>query len=179
MHDNQLRHRYFDWLSSFSGLPNTYTLMLWKLFDTPFEWLVPFDAYRADDGVELRYRFGRECNIPDPVICGELDNVPCSILEVIVALALRCEEQIMGDESIGNRTPMWMQSMLDSLGLLAYPDNHFDPFAVDEIIYIFLNRQYAPTGQGGLFTIPDLEPDRDMRTAEIWAQACWYMNRHN
>lgn len=169
-----LRRQYFDWLVSHISLDGYY-ILLSKLFDTEFVWSIPFDANRADDGVHLRYRFGRECNIPDPVICGELDTVPCSILEMIIALALRNEEQIMGDESIGDRTGLWVRDMLNNLGLLAYPDSRYDPFAVDDIICIFLNRQYSRTGKGGLFEVPDLDPTRDMRTAELWCQMSWYM----
>lgn len=173
-----IRGHYFDWLSSIVDLPNYY-ILLSKLFDTEFRWLIPFDANRADDGIQLRYRFGRENCIPDPIIFDELDrDYPCSILEMIVALALRTEEQIMGDESVGNRTSAWIHSMLDSLGLLNYPDSRFDAVAVNDIIYIFINRQYSRTGEGGLFTIPDLSPNKDMRTAEIWYQMCWYMNEH-
>lgn len=175
---HELRGHYFDWLSSIVNLPKYY-ILLSKLFDTEFQWLIPFDANRADDGIQLRYRFGRINDIPDPVIYDELDcNYPCSILEMIVALALRTEEQIMGDESVGDRTPVWIRSMLDSLGLLNYPDSRFDADAVDDIIYIFLNRQYSRTGEGGLFTILNLPPTQDMRTAEIWYQMCWYMNEH-
>ena len=168
---------YFDWLSSFAKLPD-HVLLLRKLYLTDFSWLIPFDENRACDGIQLRYRFGRECGIPDPVICAELDNRPCSVLELIVALAIRIEGQIMGDESIGDRTASWIFAMITNLGLIGYNNHVFDEREVDRILYIFLNRQYSRTGRGGLFEIPNLDPSRDMRNEEIWCQMCWYLNEH-
>ncbi len=174
MHVN---NQYLDWLMAIVQLPY-HSLLLEKLFNTEFVWLIPFDANRADDGIQLRYRFGRENDIPDPVVSTELDNRPCSILEMIVALAIRAEEQIMGDPSIGDRTSIWIHDMLSSLGVIDLSDYDYDEDAVNEAIYIFINRMYTRTGRGGLFEIPNLDPSRDMRTAEIWYQMCWYMNEH-
>lgn len=168
--------QYFDWLSSKLHGSSRYSLLFMKLYSTTFEWFIPFDENRAGDGINLRYRFGRENNIPDPVICAELDNRPCSILEMIVALGLRIEEQIMGDAM--NNTSQWIWDMLTNLGLAEYTNDNYNEREVDRIIYIFLNRKYSRTGKGGLFEIPDLPFDRDMRTAEIWCQMCWYLNEH-
>jgi len=170
-------NQYLDWLMAIVQLPH-HSLLLEKLFNTEFVWLIPFDANRADDGIQLRYRFGRENDIPDPVIGSELDNRPCSILEMIVALAIRAEEQIMGDPTIGDRTAIWIHDMLSSLGVIDLSDYDYDEDAVNEAIYIFINRMYTRTGRGGLFEIPNLDPSRDMRTAEIWYQMCWFMNEH-
>ena len=169
---------YFDWLSSIVNLPVNYSLLLHKLYSTEFFWIIPFDAHRADDGIQLRYRFGRLHDIPDPVICSELDTFPCSVLEMIVALAIRCEEHIMGDAGIGDRTSLWIRTMLKSMGLLGYSNQVFDEREVQVILDNFLNRRYSRTGEGGLFTIPDLDLSHDMRTAEIWYQMNWYMKRY-
>ena len=171
-----LRSQYFDWLSGFTHLEN-HSLLLQKLFDTEFWWTIPFDANRADDGINLRYRFGRIFNIPDPIIQAELDTFPCSILEMIVALALRCEEDIMGDERIGDRTSVWIRDMFLSLGIAGYTDMVYDEREVNYILDTFLSRRYSRTGDGGLFSIPNLPYDRDMRTAEIWSQMNWFINR--
>ena len=52
----------------------------------------------------LRYRFGREIKLPSGIISSELDNYPCSVLEMLIALSIRCEETIMTDEEYGDRT---------------------------------------------------------------------------
>lgn len=84
----------------------------------------------------------------------------------------------MGDPSIGDRTAVWIHNMLQCLGVLDCTDYDYDEDVVNEAIYIFTNRLYARTGRGGLFEVPDLDPSKDMRTAEIWFQMCWYMNEH-
>lgn len=174
-----IRKQYFDWLSSVINLPD-HTRVLEKLFNTEFVWYIPFDANRAEDGIELRYRFGRVFNIPDPIICSDLDlGVPCSVLEMMVALALRSEEQFMRDDDIGDRTPLWIHMMMDNLGLLRYSDDRYSEAAVDRIIYTFLHRLYSRTGKGGLFEIPNLDPSKDMRTVELWYQMCWHCNYLN
>ena len=175
---DDIRSQYFNWLLSIVNLPN-HNRVLEKLFQTEFIWYIPFDANRAEDGIYLRYRFGRACGIPDPVICSELDlGVPCSVLEMMVALALRCEEQIMRDEDIGDRTAMWIHAMFDNLGLTRYTDDNYSAAHVDRIIRILIHRLYSRTGKGGLFEIEDLDPSLDMRAVEIWCQANWYMNEH-
>ena len=168
--------QYFNWLSDITHLEG-HGLLLEKLFRTEFWWTIPFDANRADDGIQLRYRFGRIFGIPDPVLCAELDNRPCSVLEMMVALAIRCEEDIMGDERIGDRTAVWIRDMFLSLGLAGYTDNVYDEREVNYILNIFLSRRYSRTGDGGLFSIPDLPYDRDMRTVEIWSQMNWFINK--
>lgn len=168
--------QYFDWLSSHFNDSGRYSLLFMKLYSTPFEWFIPFDENRAGDGINLRYRFGREVGIPDPVICTELDNRPCSVLEMMIALGLRIDEQIMGDSA--NNASQWISDMLTNLGLSQYTNEFYDEPKVERIIDAFLNRKYTRTGKGGLFEIPDLPYDRDMRTVEIWCQMCWYLNEH-
>lgn len=54
------------------------------------------------------------------MIASYLDNRPCSVLEMIIALAIRLEEHIMDDPDIGNRTGQWFWDMIVSLGLGFY-----------------------------------------------------------
>jgi hypothetical protein len=132
------------------------------------------DQNRAEDGLSLRYRFaldnGYEDN-PDYIL--DILDGPCSVLEMMVALALRCEE-VMDDAHIGDRTSQWFWGMIVNLGLGAMYDDLYDRQLVDEIIDTFLDRNYDPDGKGGLFTI--LNCERDLRDMEIWQQLCWYLN---
>jgi hypothetical protein len=137
--------------------------------------LIPKDQNRAEGGIDLRYRFAISQGYEDDIeeILYILDG-PCSILEMMVALAIRCEEDIMDDPCMGDRTAQWFWGMIVSLGLGPMMDHNFDVLLVDEVIHRFLNREYEPDGTGGLFTIRNCE--EDLRDVEIWIQMCWYLN---
>ena len=173
---NDLRERYFVWLyRKVVDHTQHYGRLLRRLFETEFTFTIPMDENRMEDGQELRYRFGAECGIREVEIVNDLDIFPCSVLEMMIALCLRCEEDIMDDPEIGNRTTTWFMQMLHNLGLYAMVDQRYDQAYVDRRIQIFLNRQYAPDGRGGLFYIPNC--DEDLRTVQIWYQMNWYLNQ--
>lgn len=171
---------YFNWLCDIvcgdrysPGI--SYTSLLTCLHEIAFTYLHPMDENRAAQGANLRYRFAL-CLVPmeetSGVTCA-LD-APCSVLEMMVALAIECEETIMDDPCFGNRTAQWFWGMIASLGLGGMYNNRFDRDYVEEVIERFLNREYEPDGRGGLFTIKNY--GRDLRTMEIWWQACAYLN---
>lgn len=163
------RDLYFDWLfRKVCEEGATYRRLLLYLFDREFTYILPMDSHRASDGVYLRYTFERE----NPG--AETPNGPCSVLEMMIALASRCEDDIMDDPSIGNRTKQWFWEMATNLGLRRMTDDRFDEHYVKDRIDILLSRNYKPNGEGGLFFIPECK--RDLRTVEIWYQLMWYLN---
>ena len=93
---------------------------------------------------------------------------------MMVGLATRCEESIMDDPQIGDRTGQWFWGMIASLGLSGMTDDKFDRDEFDDIMHNFLSHNYAPNGKGGLFTIKNC--DKDLRRVEIWRQLCWYLD---
>ena len=133
------------------------------------------DSNRAEDGINLRYRFGYENGYEDFMISACLDDKSCSVLEMLVALAIRCEEHIMEDSDIGDRTGEWFWIMIENLGLRSMNDARFDRAYVDETIDIFLNREYKRNGEGGLFIV---DAQRDLRHVEIWYQMCLYLEKY-
>jgi hypothetical protein len=130
------------------------------------------DGNRAEDGINLRYRFGREYSYPDAMIEAYLDIRPCSVLEMMTALAIRCEDHLMSDPDIGDRTGQWFWNMLVNLGLGPMDDAKFDRYQVDRILERFLERRYERNGKGGLFTVNN---GFDMRGTEIWYQMNYYL----
>lgn len=179
MTEKELSKEYFDWMYQLICdrrylRGRSYRRLLNHLNHIDFQYIMPMDGNRAEDGIDLRYRFGRELDYPEPVISSYLDIRPCSVLEMLVALAKRCEEQIMDDPDIGNRTSLWFWRMIDSLGLSDMIDSRFDPDHTDEIIFRFMDRKYNRNGKGGLFTINHCR--EDMRNVEIWFQMNWYID---
>lgn len=171
---------YFDWLCDIVcgtrySPEISYTKLLMCLHNIDFTYLHPMDENRAANGANLRYRFAL-MHVPIHETAGITNALsgPCSVLEMMVALAIDCEETIMDDPRIGNRTGQWFWTMISSLGLGGMYNDHFDARYVDDVIDRFLNREYAPNGKGGLFTIRNT--NQDMRKIEIWWQACAYFN---
>lgn len=170
-----LKERYFDWLYSKVIDPDaSYRRLLHRLYETEFTFTLPMDENRLVDGLELRYRFGSEMGISNVEIVNRLDIFPCSVLEMMAALAIRCEEDIMDDPDFGNRTSTWFMSMIDNLGLAGMVDPRYDQNYVDRCIRILLNRQYDPNGKGGLFHLRRC--NEDLRSVQIWYQMNWYLD---
>ena len=171
-----MRQDYFDWLYDLAcDGRSDYRRLCRYLDEVEFTYILPMDDNRYGDGVSLRYRYGYECDIPSAAIASNLDNRPCSVFEMMTALALRIEEDIMSKRG-EDRTSEWFMEMLDSLGLLYMTDDRFDRTRVEKTIGFFLNREYSSDGEGGLFTVPERPNNRDMRDVEIWYQAMWYVN---
>lgn len=168
---------YFEWLFNIVcgerySEKISYRKLLMRLHDIEFIYFIPKDQNRAEDGIGLRYRFAY--NYKSPAAAETYLDDPCSVLEMMVALAIRCEESIMDDANYGNRTGQWFWGMVVNLGLGSMVDDRFDKIFVDKVIEKFLNRNYRRDGKGGLFTVRGC--DRDLRDVEIWYQLCWYLD---
>jgi hypothetical protein len=172
-----LHDEYFNWLYSlvcdnhYSRL--SYRNLLLCLHYIEFYPIIDLDENRLQDGIDFRYRFGYEKDYSRGDIKQYLDDRPCSVLEMMVALAFRVEEQIMDDAEYGNRTGQWFWNMIVSLGLGQMSDANFRESHVHQIISRFLERRYEPNGRGGLFTVDDCP--YDLRDMQIWSQFQWYL----
>lgn len=145
---DELINRYFDWMYQLvvdDRYSKSYRKLFVRLHDTEFTYMIPMDGNRAEDGIDLRYRFGHEQHYSDAMVASFLDDRPCSVLEMMIA----------------------------SLGLGSMHDGRFDRDYVDEVLSRFLNRDYARNGEGGLFTVR--QSGQDMRSVEIWYQMSRYL----
>lgn len=177
----RLHNEYFDWMCELIDHDEydenlSYKKLLCYLNDEEFIYILEMDGNRAQDGIDLRYRFGYEVGYSREFIEENLDDQPCSILEMMVALSIRCEESIMDDPDIGDRTGKWFWDMVSSLGLDTMTDSRFNEKRVNGILYKFLHRTYKPNGQGGLFTVK--HRGKDMRDVEIWYQMMWHLDEY-
>ena len=169
-----MRDDYFDWLYDIVCDSDKYKTLCAYLHGQEFTYTIPMDGNRYEDGISLRYRYGYECDIPNHRITDELDNRPCSVFEMMVALALRMEEDIMACPG-EDRTAEWFEEMLGALGLHDMSNERFNEHEASRVTHNFLNRDYAKNGQGGLFIVDNMAY-RDLRTVEIWYQAIWFLN---
>ena len=175
---DKVNNEYFEWLYELAcsgrfSKEISYRKILTLLHSTKFRYSIPKDANRAEDGVSLRYRFVKESNYDERM--AHYINGPCSVLEMMLGLAVRCEEQIMDNPDIGDRTRQWFWGMINNLGLGGMYDDIFDKAATTEIVRKLLDREYEPNVKGGLFTIK--YTNDDLRDVEIWNQLCWYLDK--
>lgn len=178
MNKHELNNEYVEWIKDLVSRSKKERLSYTKLFNflyhTEFIYVIGMDGNRYEDGVNLRYRFGYEKNIDSPVIADFLDDKPCSVLEMLAALSLRCEEHIMANPDSEDQTGRWFWEMIKNLDLYLMTDSNFDKNIAIRTIERFLYREYDRDGKGGLFKIPNCP--YDLRSVEIWYQLMWYLN---
>lgn len=150
-----INNRYYKWLIDAvydEGFSPFYTKTLEKLSETPFTWIFWHDESRFNDGARLKVLYNEEFGIDEPV-----DRSQCSCLEMMVALALRLDNDILYSTRYGSRANVIFWSMIESLGL--QEDDTYKDSEATRTLYRFLTRKYEPDGRGGLFTI---DSDEDM-----------------
>lgn len=170
-----IRNRYFAWLTSLvcsDYQQRVYSRALRRLHETSFVYSIAGDHNREIDGLLLRDRFCEE----NGVVCSN-DVFPkeCSVLEMMIALAVRMEDEIMYDPELGDRSAKWFWIMMENLYLMSETNEVYEKGYVDSRIDIFLNRTYGRDGQcGGLFNVPHHR--KDFRKTEIWYQMNWWLS---
>lgn len=162
---NRVKSEYFEWLLDMIcekrySRETSYRKLLTRLHNTKFRYVMIRDKNQTAHGIGLRRRFALQ---HDEELYDSITHAlvgPCSVLEMMVALAIRCEEDIMDDPRVGNRVGQWFWGMIISLGLGSMHDIRYDEEYVDQTITRFLNREYEPNGKGGLFTIENCDVDQ-------------------
>lgn len=150
---------------------DTFNNLFMELYSYDFTWprSIPGDANRADDGLQLRHSLG---------FSDILQDKPCSILEMLIALAIRIENDVMHSSEEGDRTAQWFWEMIVNMGLGSQNDLNYDHAYVNYCIERFINREYDADGNnGGIFVLDN--PRRDLRYVEVWYQAMWYLTEIN
>ena len=144
-----------------------------KLHSTDFVWVVERDENRAEDGKYLRYLF--TVSAYDRIDFDEEEveqylSGPCSVMEFLVGLAKRMEDDIMYDaDTDDDRTSVWFWEMIRNLGLDIYDDEHYSEARVDDIVNRFMSRKYKKNGVGNVFKW-DGKHGTKIRNFDIWSQ---------
>ena len=171
-----INDEYYKWLRSIVDKhirDISYGYLLDALYHREYDPALPMDSNRAGDGLGLRYRFSDLKRYRYEDVEAALPET-CSMLEMMIALALRCEETIMDNPQKGNRTKQWFWQMVASLGLSSMTDDNYDRRYVRLVLNQFMRNDYEPDGHGGLFTIYGSKDD--LRNVEIWVQLLWYLD---
>lgn len=173
----QIVDEYYIWLldlvESNGFCSDGYNRVLNKLFEEEFYWSITGDRNRAIDGIKLRSIFGEQDYVGASYLLASMPDY-CTVLEMMVALAKRMEDDIMYDPDVPNRTGIWFGVMMENLGMLELDDRRFDEEIFYEKLNIFLNRSYPDDGEGSLFG--PLLGHFCMPKTEIWYQMHHYIN---
>ena len=179
---DKINNEYFEWMYHLVCNNNmkrgtiSFRKLLYFLHSTTFVPNIDLDDNRRIDGIDFRYRFGYENGYPDLYIDEYLNTRDCSVLEMMIALAFRVENEITANYKFGDRTGQWFWSMIVSLGLNSMEDKSFDLQYCISVIDKFMNHKYEYNGKGGLFTLEN--PNADMRDVDIWCQCMWYLDEN-
>jgi len=173
---------YLDWLMNQirdedSWKLKTHQKLIRQLHNTTFLVCDPNDQAREDDGYDLRWRYKWDAGLMDNGNYVFVNNIPdekCSILEMMIALAMRADENFTRGSNL--TAPFIFWSMVKSLGLLGETDNIYDEINVMYRLDTFNNRMYEPNGHGGLFILRT--SDENMRNIDIWNQLCRWINEN-
>lgn len=169
-----LNDRYFRWLLGILGFKEPescrYISMLSYLYSTDFKLTDPIvghDDNRLDDGFELRAQYSN--NFTDPEF-PQIFEEPVSVLEVLTAFAVRIDDDIMYDGAL--HASKWFFIMIDNLGMTNFTDDRLGlDWVIDDeeqIIDIWMSRQYGPNGKGTIFPLNCNGVDQ--RNLEMWYQ---------
>lgn len=185
-----MRHEYFEWLASKVTSPAVpddaqARIVLQVLRDIRIQDLpMADDAPRLEDGKQLRTSFVDETgtavqsynDVHDP----GFDF--CTVLELLVALSIRMDDIMRDPLDPCSSVPSWFWGMVSTMvGQPFYPCSYWTfsvdastPVVVAESTMKFLGRQYDPTGHNGNIFV-DVS-GVDLRSIDIWAQACSFMS---
>lgn len=126
------------------------------------------DKNRSADGDALMERYVQETESISSAL-----EMPCSMLEMMIALCDRLETHILFDPEGEPHIRYLFWKMIESMGLLDMTDDNFNPETVRTAMFKIEEHTYMPNGKGGLFTVYGR---RDMREMEIWYQAQAWLN---
>ena len=169
-----LNDNYFKWLLGILGFKEPmscrYISMLSYMYSTSFRLTDPIvghDDNRLNDGFELRATYSNNFTMSDlPSIFDE----EVSVLEVLVAFAMRIDDDIMYDGSL--HASKWFFIMVDNLGMTNFTDDRLGlDWCIDDeeqILDIWMSRQYGPDGKGTIFPLKTTAFDQ--RNLEMWYQ---------
>lgn len=170
--------RYLDWLYSLvapvtiRNPARSYRKLVNHLFKREFQWFVPNDDNRIEDGRELRDEFLDTFVVDDDD--PEWVDLEVSVLEVLVALSRRASYET-------NTAPdFWFWRFMVNLDLRKYTDAAYKQGRwedVDAIVDRFVERKYDRRGHGGLF--PLTHGKEDQRQIELWYQMNAYLLENN
>lgn len=166
---------YGDWLVKLVGFERKgYDNLMELMHMTPFTYSIERDRNRAEDGKYIRGQFFDEIGVAYDDI---FDRYDASVLEVLVALAIRLDNEYIGDPGECHPEEIFWE-ILSNLGFNTPKarNAHFRMNYCYEILVYWMERRYDRRGVGGIF--PMRKTRRDQKQLELWGQAMEYVSEN-
>lgn len=161
---------YCDYLIDLVGLKDefreNYGELLLYLHMIPFTYKIPLDENRLKDGLRLRSGFTYDIR--------ELDKYPCSVLEVLIAFAIRIDQEFTGDPREPHPDVIFWD-MIYNLNLESCDNEHFNQEFVFVSVQKWLLRDFSPNGKDSIFPLRISSDSPDQRKVEMWTQMLCYL----
>ena len=141
---------------------NEYFSLLGVLDSREFYYTLANDRDRARDALALRESLN-----------SDRKGKP-TVLETMIAMAKRCEDDVVGGGERIDRTAEWFWEMVDNMGLSDQNDDNFNGIIVNKRITNMLDRKYDRHGKYGLFYVKF--PPKDLRDVSLWYQMNWHVS---
>lgn len=179
----EMSNGYFRYLGEIVGadtlMRGNYWYLLKTLHSMEFYWIIDRDENRARDGENLRVKYFYEVNSEDT----KYDDIlyrPCTVLEMLVALAIRIEGITAGwEQDSKDRTADWFWEMVRNLDLMDCSDDNWSENCRAKVQYYiqnFMDRKYETNGVGGLFPLKSV--CQNQRRVEVWYQMQAYIQEN-
>lgn len=159
---------YYDTLVGFVD-GYEYSQLLSVLYSYNYLVTNSLDSNRVSKAYELRNKLGFD------------DEYPVTVFELLVSLAVECEEEIMSNPDKGDRTVSWFWLFLQNAGLTLYSDkylkqNKHDYAKIELWIATFNSRTYKRDGKD--YILPIHKSRKDLRKYDLWTQLNWFINEN-
>ena len=176
---SQIRTEYFQWLCGLVGVDepdHSYWTLARILYRRKFYWFVDNDGNRWEDGIRMREIFEDGTDYTDYSVIQKDD---CSVLEMLIALAIRVADTLGSDEK--GDIQWWFWQMIENLwdsDMEELEDSElflgsYNDYLFCQKLDIWMDRRFKKSGKGGLF--PLKKTKKDQRKVEIWYQMQAYL----
>jgi hypothetical protein len=177
----KLLSQYDEWIVVYLGISrewvDSHKVLLHILANKKYYYSIKRDKNRMLDGLNLRDKYERATG---EIVCSPFGYGGASVLEVLAALAERCEDDLMYDGQ-EYKPYMWFYVMLKNLKIDSYVDDLMlvnseeagviNPQLrdrVEKILDKWLSRRFEYDGTGSPFPLKMAKFDQ--RSQELWSQ---------
>lgn len=144
------------------------------LHNIEYRYSINRDENREADGRDLRYEYAalEDLTVEER---GEFMDHWVSVFEVLLALAIRINDDYIGDPSDEHPEDFFLE-MFENLGLDEIKNDRYAEDITESIVNKWLDREFDKDGFGSPF--PLNRGIKDQRDVELWDQAMAYINEN-